>query len=149
MQKFPEHGMCFVCGSENPNGMGVQWIIDDDKSLFAEHTLSQYQQGPPGHAHGGASASLLDEAMGLCVWAAGYRVLAVNININYKRMVPLGEPIIIRGRVDDVSGRTIRTTGEITLQDGTVAVTGTGIYVESRKAQWSKSWTTSSEEQQE
>ena len=53
MEKLPEHGMCFVCGTENPNSIGVQWHVREDKSIFGEITLNDKQQGPPGHVHGG------------------------------------------------------------------------------------------------
>ena len=71
MQPLPKHGSCFVCGSDDSPGMGVVWYALDDKSIFAEVTLNDAQQGPPGFAHGGASAALLDEAMGAAVWLAG------------------------------------------------------------------------------
>lgn len=93
MEKLPEHGMCFVCGTENPNSIGVQWHVREDKSIFGEITLNDKQQGPPGHVHGGASAALLDEAMGAAVWQAGYMVMAVNLNVNYRRPLPLGVPV--------------------------------------------------------
>lgn len=33
MKKIPEHGSCFVCGKANPNSIGVEWYLDDDKKL--------------------------------------------------------------------------------------------------------------------
>ena len=65
-RKLPEHGWCFVCGSENPHGIGLTLWVDDDGILTSEFTLNDAQQGPPSYAHGGASAAILDEAMGLC-----------------------------------------------------------------------------------
>lgn len=130
MRAFPQHGMCFTCGDENPHGIGIQWYICEDKSIFGEITLTEHQQGPPGHAHGGASAALLDEAMGLAVWTAGYAVVAVNLSVDFLRPVPLGVPIAVSGRVDRRDGRAIYAEGEIRLPDGTVAVVGRGVYVE-------------------
>ncbi len=130
MRPFPQHGMCFTCGSENPRGIGIQWYICDDRSIFGEIALNEHQQGPPGHAHGGATAALLDEAMGLAVWTAGYAVVAVNLNVDFLRPVPLGVKITISGRVDRRDGRAIHAVGEIRLPDGAVAVAGRGVYVE-------------------
>jgi acyl-coenzyme A thioesterase PaaI-like protein len=76
MDPIPEHGPCFVCGTQNPHSMGVTWWARDDGAVVTEVALTESQQGPPGYAHGGASAALLDEAMGAAVWRAGYTVVA-------------------------------------------------------------------------
>jgi acyl-coenzyme A thioesterase PaaI-like protein len=109
--------------------MGLSWWLEDDGRLTSEFTLGEAQQGPPGHAHGGASAAILDEAMGLVVWAAGYRVAAVNLDVNYRKPLPLKQPLRLEARVSQVEERKLTSVGEILLPDGTPAVTGTGIYV--------------------
>ena len=128
-RKLPEHGWCFVCGSENPHGIGLTLWVDDDGVLTSEFTLDEAQQGPPGHAHGGASAAILDEAMGLVVWAAGLKVAAVNLEINYHQPLPLHQPLTFEARITQKDERKIFSTGEIKLPDGSVAVSGRGIYV--------------------
>jgi len=128
-RQLPEHGWCFVCGSENPHSIGVKWWVDDDGTMTSEFTLNEAQQGPPGHAHGGASAAILDEAMGLVVWAAGHKVAAVNLEINYHKPLPLCHPLKLEARITQTDERKIFSTGEIKLADGSVAVSGRGIYV--------------------
>jgi len=81
MRKLPEHGSCFVCGGSNSHGIGVTWYAREDGSIFTDVTLTEAQQGPPGLAHGGASAALLDEAMGAAVWQAGYKAVSIGLNI--------------------------------------------------------------------
>ena len=29
MRKLPEHGSCFICGSENPHNIGLTWYVDE------------------------------------------------------------------------------------------------------------------------
>lgn len=128
-KKLREHGWCFVCGTENPHSIGLTWWVDDVGVLTAEFTLTDAQQGPPGHAHGGASAAILDEAMGLVVWAAGLKVAAVNLEINYHRPLPLHKPLRLEARIIQRDETKIFSTGEIRLPDGTAAVSGRGIYV--------------------
>ena len=129
-RKLPEHGWCFVCGNENPHAMGITWWVDDEKGILtSEFTLTIAQQGPPEHAHGGASAAILDEAMGLIVWAAGHKVAAVNLEINYHRPLPLNQPLTLETRITQMDERKIFSTGEIYLPDKTVSVSGRGIYV--------------------
>ncbi|NOT04355.1 MAG: PaaI family thioesterase [Anaerolineales bacterium] len=128
-RQIPYHGWCFVCGIENPRSIGITMFVDDDGVLTSEFTLSEAHQGPPGHTHGGASAAILDEAMGLVVWAAGHKVAAVNLEINYHKPLPLKQPLIVEARITQVDERKIFSTGEIKLTDSTVAVSGRGIYV--------------------
>lgn len=127
--QLPYHGWCFVCGHDNPHSIGLTWYVDDDGVLTSEFTLNEAQQGPPGHSHGGASAAILDEAMGLVVWAAGLKVAAVNLEINYHKPLPLNVALTLEARITQKDERKIFSTGEIKLPDGTIAVSGRGIYV--------------------
>jgi uncharacterized protein (TIGR00369 family) len=125
---IPYHGWCFVCGHENPHSMGLTWYVEDGV-LTSEFTLNEAQQGPPGHAHGGASAAILDESMGLIIWAEGLQVAAVNLEINYHKPLPLNQPLTLETRITQKDERKIFSTGEIKLLNGTVCVSGRGIYV--------------------
>ena len=56
--------LCFGCGEGNPGGMHLKFIRDEAQQRFASHVvLGKRYQGPPGYAHGGIIATLLDEAM--------------------------------------------------------------------------------------
>jgi uncharacterized protein (TIGR00369 family) len=128
-QKLPEHGWCFVCGNENPHSIGLTLWVDEKGILTSEFSLNEGQQGPPQLAHGGASAAILDEAMGLVVWAAGHKVAAVKLEINYHKPLPLNQPLTLEARISRVAERKIFASGEIYTTDQTVAVSGCGIYV--------------------
>jgi acyl-coenzyme A thioesterase PaaI-like protein len=130
MKKISEHGVCYVCGSSNPNGIGVSWFYDEANTIYSEFTLDQSQQGPPGYAHGGASAGILDEAMGVAVWRSGFNVAVVRLEIIYKHPLPLGQVLKLEARFTERKEPKIFATGEIRLPDGNIAVSGTGIYVE-------------------
>ncbi len=110
-RKLPFHGWCFVCGNENPHGIGLTLWVDDVGVMTSEFTLGQAQQGPPGHAHGGASAAILDEAMGLVAWAAGLKVAAVNLEINYHKPLPLHSVLTLEARVTEQDERKAFSTG--------------------------------------
>ena len=129
VKTIPEHGSCFVCGSQNPGNLGVRLQLLDDRTITTQTTFSLAQQGPPGFAHGGASAALLDEVMGCGVWVAGFQAAAVELNIYYHKPVPLNRCVTVNGRVKEKEGRAIHTQGEIRLPDGTIAVTAKGVYV--------------------
>jgi uncharacterized protein (TIGR00369 family) len=131
-RQVPYHGWCFVCGNENPHSIGITWFIEDGV-MTSEFTLNEAQQGPPSHAHGGASAAILDEAMGLVVWAAGHKVAAVNLEIKYHKPLPLHQPLTLEAKISRIDGRKISSVGEIRLADSTVAVSGSGVYVAAPK----------------
>jgi acyl-coenzyme A thioesterase PaaI-like protein len=75
----------------------------------------------------------LDEAMGLVVWAAGLKVAAVNLEINYHKPLPLHRLLTLEARITDRDETKTFSTGEIRLEDGMVAVSGRGIYVRAPK----------------
>ena len=130
IQTLPEHGWCFICGSTNPNSLGVRWLLLEDKSIYAEVKLTLAQQGPPGFAHGGASAGLLDEAMGSAVWVAGHQVVAAELKVNYLKPLPLDQTVYITARVEKKEGRAVYAQAEINFADGMVIAKGQGVYVE-------------------
>jgi acyl-coenzyme A thioesterase PaaI-like protein len=125
----PIGGTEFITAPE-PEGFGMRFYTDGDGTVSGKITLKADKQGPPGHAHGGALIALLDEAMGAAAWSVGYRVVAVNLNFNLKRAVPLNTEITIRGKVESKEDRKVFTSGQVILADGTIAVDCTGLFLE-------------------
>jgi uncharacterized protein (TIGR00369 family) len=110
--------------------LGAQFYAEEDGSVEARVLIDARHEGPPGYAHGGALAALLDEAMGAAVWFSGVRVAAVHLSFDFKRAVPLGALAQVFGRVERREGRKVFTEGVILLPDGTVAARATGIFVD-------------------
>ena len=67
--------------------------------------------------------------MGAADWQAGHMVAAAKIEVNYRKPVPLGQLVSTKGYITRRSGRKLYAHGEIYLPDGTVAVTGKGLYI--------------------
>src|SRR6058998_2957376 len=60
-----QKNFCFACGMSNPDGMRLKFVFDEGRDRFVcRFRLSKRYTGPPGHAHGGIIATILDEAMG-------------------------------------------------------------------------------------
>ena len=128
---IPTHPGCFVCDTNMPNSMGVQWIgKPDGQTIYGTTTLTTAFQGPPGHAHGGASASLLDDAMGVCAWYAGNMCMTGKMTVNYRRPVPLGVELLLTARVTGKEGRKIFVEAQLALPDETIAVDSQGLFVQ-------------------
>ncbi len=134
MSEQPEHSRRAIGGSNfiygpRPGGFGAQLYIEPDGTVSGIITLGGEKEGPPGHAHGGALATMIDEAMGAAAWHNGYRVLAAHLNFNYRKPAPLGVELQVRGRIVRIEGRKVFTSGEVLLPDGSVATEGTGLFI--------------------
>ncbi len=103
-ERLPYHGPCFVCGPENPDGLGLDWYFTGGR-VHTRFQFGRAQQGPRNHVHGGAVAAVLDEAMGAAVWKAGHQVLAANLNVDYRRPVPVETDVEVEAWLDVVEGR--------------------------------------------
>lgn len=109
---------------------GAEYHLLGDGRVRATLTMGAALQGPPGYAHGGSLASLLDEAMGAASWFAGNRTVSVHLAFDYQRPVALGAAVQVFGQVDRREGRKIFTSGSILLADGSIAVSASGIFVD-------------------
>lgn len=85
--------------------------------------------GPPGHVHGGATAAVLDEAMGAAAWMEGWVVVAVHLEVDFHRMLPIGTDAWMEARVERVEGRKVLTRGRLHDADGGDYGSATGVFV--------------------
>jgi acyl-coenzyme A thioesterase PaaI-like protein len=119
-----------INGTKLSAAWGAKYHLHADGTVTADFTISDAQGGPPGYAHGGALAALIDEAMGAANWFAGNRGMSVHLSFDYKQPVPLGARIHVSGKVERREGRKVFTIGTVALENGTVAVNGSGIFVD-------------------
>ncbi|MBM3273768.1 MAG: PaaI family thioesterase [Candidatus Sericytochromatia bacterium] len=110
--------------------MATSYWDAGEGEIAAKVTLTEAQQGAPGHSHGGSLAAILDEAMGWAVWRSGARALAGRLEFDYRLPTPLGVPLEARARVVGRGGRSIRAECEMRLPDGSVCVQGRGVFVD-------------------
>ncbi len=109
----------FVSGDKSDHRLSIRYYRrGEDGSLIGKVIFGPGTQGPPDHAHGGSMAALLDEAMGGAAWLAGHPVVAAQLNITFRTMLPLGARCLVHARVIEVNGRKIKTTGELRSADG-------------------------------
>ena len=127
--RLPHSRTCFVCGDSNASGLKVRFWTDGDK-VWTTVRVGEPHTGYRGISHGGVLAALLDETMG---WApavhTGRFCMAVELHIEYRKSVPIGEELTVTGYVKDVSRRIWEGTGDIRGADGTVYVRGSGRFM--------------------
>lgn len=109
----------FVSGDSSNHRLSIRYYQSKkDGSLVGRVLFGPGTQGPPDHAHGGSMAALLDEAMGGAAWMGGHPVVAAQLNITFRTMLPLGTRCVVNARVVEVNGRKIKTTAELRSADG-------------------------------
>lgn len=111
----------FVSGDPEGKRFRVRYYHDNEKHLHARIWFGPETGGPPGHAHGGSIAAVMDEALGLAAWAAGYPVVVGNLNVNFRSMLPLEKVVTVESRVISVKGRKIVVHGRIFCEETTYA----------------------------
>lgn len=121
---------CFGCGPDNPDGMHLKFHLNEAGKGFACHfRLSRRYTGPPGHAHGGVIATILDEAMGKANKLRNVVALTSEMTVQYLKPVPLGKPLVVEGWGKSVRGRIHTNVAEIRNGDGTVLARSTGKFI--------------------
>jgi uncharacterized protein (TIGR00369 family) len=126
----PRKNHCFGCGHDNPQGMQLKFSLDEESRQAVCHfKLSRKYTGPPGHAHGGIIATILDEAMGKVNKFRGVLALTGSMEIKYLKPVPLGQPLTVTGSEQNVDGRRHINMAEIRNATGEVLARSTGTFI--------------------
>jgi len=129
----------FVSGDSSGQRLTVRYFLDrSDASLIAKAVFGPGTQGPPGHAHGGSMAALLDEAMGVAAWEQGHLAVAADLRIRFRNMLPLGSRCLVRARVASVEGRKITIEGVLNDVSGITYAEGTSIFVTMNASKFGK-----------
>jgi acyl-coenzyme A thioesterase PaaI-like protein len=100
-----------------------------DGALVGKAWYGKGAAGPPGHAHGGSIAAVLDEAMGRAAWMQGHAVLAARLTVDFRAMLPLETVAKFEAFVDAVDGRKVHTRAVLTDAAGKVIAEGAGLFV--------------------
>lgn len=90
------HRFCFVCGSSNPMGLGLDCSVGSDGSVTATFQGHAALEGYPGVLHGGLVATLLDGAMTQCLFARGVQAVTAALEIRYLHEVIASERLTVR-----------------------------------------------------
>ncbi len=105
----------FVSGEPEGNRFRVRYYRDEKLQLKARVWFGRETEGPPGHAHGGSIAAVLDEVLGLAAWNAGYPIVVGNLNVGFRSLLPLQQVVTVETDIVSVIGRKIMVHGRIFL----------------------------------
>lgn len=124
--------LCFVCGLRNNSGLKASFYETEHGELIALFTPGEEHQSYPGRLHGGIASTILDETIGRSILVGNKQEvwgLTVELNVTYKKPIPLGVELKVIGRITEETSRVFHGTGEIILPNGEIAATAVGKYV--------------------
>lgn len=115
--------------------------------VVADCRLTAAHSGPPGRAHGGVVATLLDHVLGLATSAAGMPGFTAGLDVRYRAATPYDVPLEIRARWTHSEGRKSFATGEI-LAEGRVTAEATAVFIAppAMRARWGRDTEPASED---
>ncbi len=135
-----ELSYCYGCGRLNEQGLQIKSYWDGEETV-ATFTPRPYHIAIPGYVYGGLIASLIDCHGTGTAAAAAYRAqgraldtdpplrfVTASLKVDYLRPTPLGVPLEVRGKVQEIKGRkvvvaaTVSARGEVCARGEVVAV---------------------------
>jgi acyl-coenzyme A thioesterase PaaI-like protein len=127
--KQPNSRHCFVCGVDNPVGLKLRFYETEQGGVAASFTAPAHFQGYPGVLHGGIIAALLDEVVGRAAMVGDHSHfrLTAKLEIRYRKPVPIGEPLTLKGTVDRRRGHTVTAHAALYLPDGSLGAEAQGL----------------------
>jgi uncharacterized protein (TIGR00369 family) len=133
---------CMVCGTENNFGLKTRFYTTTENEVIALFHPLEEHQSYPNVTHGGISAAILDETIGRAIMSfydENTFGVTIELNVRYKKPVPLGVELKAIGRVTKDRGRIFEGTGELFLPNGELAVSAEGKYMKRRLDQITES----------
>lgn len=124
--------MCAVCGQDNDAGFKGAFYELEGGELLGVFQTSEIHQGYPGRLHGGLATAMLDETIGRAVNIGDPTAWGVTVeltSVRFRQPVPVGGEIRVLARITRDSSRLFEGSGELLLQDGSVAVEASGKYM--------------------
>ncbi len=125
---LPWSESCFVCGDENPVGLGLRFEVDADGRVVIDPLLFDPRfEGYPGHVHGGVISAALDESAGwACTVRSGSLYFTAELTVRFRRAVPGGVPLVLRAECLEVRRRLARGRSKIVEPGGEVLAEAEG-----------------------
>jgi acyl-coenzyme A thioesterase PaaI-like protein len=110
----------FVSGHANPMGLGATLSRDGQHALM-NVTLGKSFEGPPGYAHGGVVASLIDETMGLVLVLEDTVALTAQLDVRFRAPTPIGVGITAEAWLEKRDGRKLFMEARVSHGDAVLA----------------------------
>jgi len=124
----PHQPHCLGCGDRNPASMGLRLRVDGER-VSGDVTFDKRQEGAPGFAHGGAIATVLDDALGTLLFLVKKPAVTGRLEIDYRRPALLERRFDVEAWVGRIEGRKLYLVGELREGEAVVAH-ALGLFIE-------------------
>ncbi len=115
-----------VTGEANPLAPPIRVTTTPKGTARADFILGPVYEGPPGAAHGGVCAAILDSLLGAAAAAGDRPGMTAKLILSYLRPTPLGVPLVAEAWITGVDRRTTLVDGRILNELGELTVEVTG-----------------------
>jgi acyl-coenzyme A thioesterase PaaI-like protein len=122
-----------VVGLRNPVAPPLVVHREPDGLVWSEFVLGAPYEGPPGHAHGGVCALILDHVLGATAHQPGRRAYTGTLILRYLRKTALNRPLRAQAYVERIDGVKTFSTGLISDDEGPT-VEAEGIFISPKPA---------------
>ncbi len=129
MKEFDwENNYCIICGTKNPDGLGVRFALSESGSE-AQVTVGTSWQGFEGMVQGGIITGLLDDSMWYAIYGAHHlSTVTAEITVRFLLPVKILVPLIVEGHVVQYRRR-LQVAGAKLIQAGQVCATAQGRFM--------------------
>ncbi|MFI0354076.1 PaaI family thioesterase [Actinomadura sp. 9N407] len=118
-----------VSGRLNPIAPPIDVEVLPDGTVRTVFTLSAVYEGPPTFVHGGVSALVLDQLLGMAASANGTPGMTATLDLRYRRPTPYGVPLTAEAKATRADGRKSWADGRILDPEGRPTVEATAMFV--------------------
>jgi uncharacterized protein (TIGR00369 family) len=126
MKEVNDNNRCFVCGTENPIGIRMQFEDDPVKQeVRSRLVFAEEFQGWEGHVHGGIQSTVLDEIMVRAAMVRGLSCVTGEMSVRFIKPVFTGTPCLVTGRITEDKGRLLLAEASIQDTEGQVLARAT------------------------
>lgn len=126
------HPKCVVCSCANAKGLHLKFDVIDDGSVKADFQCNEAFEGYPGILHGGVISSILDGAMGNCMFARGQTSVTIEMTVRFRHPIITGHEATVSARITRSSHPLYLLEAKI-VQDGKVKAAAKGKYYDQPK----------------
>ena len=126
------HPKCVVCSFRNGNGLNLEFDVADNGSVTSTFKCEEAFEGYPGVLHGGVISSILDGAMGHCMFARGQAAVTVEMTTRFRHPVVTGMEATVSARIVRTSHPLYLLEAEI-IQEGEIKATAKGKFYDQPK----------------
>ncbi len=129
----------FVSGGIITDFIDIDYYFDSSAQRFyASLVFGEKAMGPPGHAHGGAIAAVLDEALGAAAWMNGLYSVTARLQIDYLAAVPIGLPVFVEAWIDTADGKKVTLAGCLQDEAGRIFCKTRSLFIEQGREKFQK-----------